>query len=46
MDSRSDEGSSTCQNVNNNNEYKGCILNEFVNLLNATVVVCGLGVVH
>jgi len=26
VDSRSDEGSSGCRNVNNNNEYQGCIL--------------------
>jgi len=26
LDSRSDEGSSSCQNVNNNNVYKGCNL--------------------
>jgi len=26
VDSRSDEGSSGCRNVNNNNVYKGCNL--------------------
>jgi len=26
VDSRSDKGNSGCRNVNNNNEYKGCIL--------------------
>jgi len=26
VDNRSDEGNHGCRNVNNNNEYKGCIL--------------------
>jgi len=35
MDSHSDEGSSGCQNINNNNVYKGC------NLMNLSTY-CGL----